>query len=217
MKQTLPAWPRIYAVVSFACLISFSLATIAMHIVNVSLGVRVPWYLSHFATGPTFWAWTLALFGLGIGGLCMARAMTLCLPSTRWRTTAITLLCTMSVGVFIMAIFPSEELDPFSVQSQIHIGAAIPTFVAMAGGVIATAIACRQDEAWRRFGTSGLALALPILISVGLFVMLMQMEHPSVGAAERFMVYVVVTWFAAIAGQAIRVTPRSHPSIRRTA
>ncbi len=216
MKQFLPTWPKIYAIISLSSLLVFSVSTVVMHFVNMALGVRVPWYLSHFATGPTFWAWTVGLLGLAVGAATTARAMQLCLEPSRWRTAAVVLMSIMSVGAVAMAIFPSDEYNPFSVQSMIHIGFAIPTFVAMCASVVATSAACRRHDAWRRLGTAGLALALPVFIAVAVFIAAMTMEHPSVGAAERFIVYGVITWFALFAANAIRLTG-TQPMAPRTA
>jgi hypothetical protein len=180
--------------------------------------------LSQYAIGPWSWLQTVGFLALGVGSLCLAWALTLAGPASRWDLPAAIALVVAGLGCIGLAAFPMGVPSPMTPLGDLHQTAGTIAVAGHLTAMLGVVLAARDDQRWRSLVVPGAVLWLVALANaLATQVELSVPELPiPFGIVMRLVTGPVLVWWAAMAVWMLRtaakgeIGPGSREPIVRT-
>jgi hypothetical protein len=171
----------------------FALAVIGLHFLRPDYDPSRR-FISEYAVGPYGVVMRLAFFCLSAGSLALVISLYISIPRSARSYTALILLFSWSICVFVAGIFPTDLVGSAETSSgNIHDQASLIGFVSI---VLASffLLRFRKDEKWKKYHRSSLLLSVIILVTFLAFMASIIMEFTFIGLIQRLFIILVLSW-----------------------
>jgi Protein of unknown function (DUF998) len=181
------------AVIAMFLISCFAFAIIVLHFLRTDYN-PLQRFISEYAVGPYSIVMRLAFFCLSAGSLALVIALYTSIPGSARSYTALILLLTWSICVFIAGIFPTDLIGSAETSSgNIHDKASLIGFVSI---VLASffLLRFRRDERWKKHYRSSVLLSVIIMLAFLAFIASIIMEFTYIGLIQRLFIMLVLSW-----------------------
>jgi hypothetical protein len=195
------------AVVAMVLVSCFGFAVIGLHFLRTDYD-PLQRFISEYAVGPYSIIMRIGFFCLGTGSFALVVALYSSIPRSARSHTALILLLSWSICVFVAGIFPADLVGSAETSSgNIHDKASLIGFVSI---VLASffLLRFRRDERWKKYYRSSLLLSVIIMLAFLGFIASIVTEFPFIGLMQRIFILLVLIWLV-ITSRRIQTTNSS--------
>ena len=171
----------------------FGFAVIGLHFLRTDYD-PLQRFISEYAVGPYSIIMRLAFFCLSAGSFVLVVALYRSIPRSARSYTALILLLSWSICVFVAGIFPTDLVGSAETSSgNIHDKASLIGFVSI---VLASffLLRFRRDERWKKYYRSSLLLSVIIMLAFLGFMASIITEFKFIGLMQRIFILFVLVW-----------------------
>ena len=157
----------------------------------------------------------LGFAGPGVGSVCLAGALALAGPASRWTFPAALALVLGGIGCVGLAAFPMDVPSARTPLGDLHQTAGTLAVAGHLTAMLLLLIAARDDDRWRQFVAPGAALwfiALANAIATQAELTFPDLPIPF-GIVMRLVTGPVIVWWAAVAVRVLRSPPPGLPPL----
>jgi Protein of unknown function (DUF998) len=189
----LPIRSTMFAVIAMLLISCFGFAVIGLHFLRTDYD-PLQRFISEYAVGPYGIVMRLGFFCLGAGSFALVVALYRSISRSARSYTALILLLSWSICVFVAGIFPADVVGSAETSSgNIHDKASLIGFVSI---VLASffLLRFRRDGRWKRYYRSSLLLSITITLSFLGFIASVITEFSLIGLTQRIFILLVLVW-----------------------
>jgi hypothetical protein len=195
------------AVIAMFLISCFGFAVIGLHFLRTDYD-PLQRFISEYAVGPYSIIMRLAFFCLSTGSFVLVVTLYRSIPRSARSYTALILLFSWSICVFVAGIFPTDLVGSAETSSgSIHDKASLIGFVSI---VLASffLLRFRRDERWKKYYRSSLLLSVIIMLAFLGFMASIITEFRLIGLMQRIFILLVLVWLV-ITSRRIQTTNSS--------
>ena len=198
----------IFATIACAGFLYYLAALIVLHFIEPGYN-PLSRTISEYAVGQYGFVMTSAFFARGLALLALAIGLYQGVSPPGRSSAGIVLLCLSGVATLVTGIFRTDLKGALQTTSgNIHIIAALVTYIGLAAAFILLSQRFRHDPQWKSF--RGLALALALAALVGLVVFLGASGTELAGLFQRIYTLLFLIWLLLTASR-LRSIASSQP------
>ena len=194
------------AVIAMFLVSCFGFAVIGLHFLRTDYD-PLQRFISEYAVGPYSIIIRLAFFCLSTGSFVLVVALYGSIPRSARSYTALILLLSWSICVFVAGIFPTDLVGSVETSSgNIHDKASLIGFISI---VLASffLLRFRRDERWKKYYRSSLLLSVMMMLVFLGFIASIITEFTFIGLIQRIFILFVLVWLV-ITSRRIQITNR---------
>ncbi|HKF35532.1 MAG TPA: DUF998 domain-containing protein [Ktedonobacteraceae bacterium] len=202
------SWP---ALIATGGIVYFIVAVVALHVLRPELN-PIRHAVSNYAIGPFGFLMTSAFFTLALSECALALGLARSLTTSRAALASVLLLYLAGAGMAVTGIFPGDVKSlhpPATTTAVIHWTGASISFLSLMIATFLLSSCYKSDVRWQSFHHLAFALAVIIVLALGIFGILAIAGW--VGIGERIYIATSVLWLLLVSMRLRSIAASSNP------